>query len=63
MQTITIINTGCANLSSVKFAFERLGYQAEITDDLAKIQSAKTYFTGSGNGVSSNAKYAISTLN
>ncbi|MFU2089769.1 imidazole glycerol phosphate synthase subunit HisH [Avibacterium avium] len=41
MQTITIINTGCANLSSVKFAFERLGYQAEITDDLAKIQSAK----------------------
>ncbi|MFZ7233482.1 imidazole glycerol phosphate synthase subunit HisH [Avibacterium avium] len=41
MQTITIINTGCANLSSVKFAFERLGYQAEITDDLAKIQSAE----------------------
>lgn len=41
MQTITIINTGCANLSSVKFAFERLGYQAEITDNLAKIQSAK----------------------
>ncbi|MCW9733262.1 imidazole glycerol phosphate synthase subunit HisH [Avibacterium sp. 20-15] len=41
MQTITIINTGCANLSSVKFAFERLGYQADITDDLAKIQRAE----------------------
>ncbi|MFZ7276599.1 imidazole glycerol phosphate synthase subunit HisH [Avibacterium endocarditidis] len=41
MQTITIINTGCANLSSVKFAFERLGYRAEITDDLAKIQGAE----------------------
>ncbi|MCW9717895.1 imidazole glycerol phosphate synthase subunit HisH [Avibacterium sp. 21-599] len=41
MQTITIINTGCANLSSVKFAFERLGYQADITDDLAQIQRAE----------------------
>ncbi|URL06955.1 imidazole glycerol phosphate synthase subunit HisH [Avibacterium sp. 21-595] len=41
MQTVTIINTGCANLSSVKFAFERLGYQADITDDLAQIQRAE----------------------
>lgn len=37
---ITIINTQCANLSSVKFAFERLGYSAEITNDLNKIKSA-----------------------
>lgn len=37
---ITIIDTGCANLSSVKFAFDRLGYSAEITRDLKKIQSA-----------------------
>lgn len=41
MQTITIINTGCANLSSVKFAFERLGYQAEITDNHTTIQQAE----------------------
>lgn len=37
---IIIIDTGCANLSSVKFAFDRLGYSAEITRDLKKIQSA-----------------------
>ena len=43
MQTIvlvTIIDTGCANLSSVKFAFDRLGYRAEITRDIHKIQAA-----------------------
>ena len=40
MTNITIIDTGCANLSSVKFAFERLGYRAEITRDIHKIQSA-----------------------
>ncbi|MGC7589206.1 imidazole glycerol phosphate synthase subunit HisH [Bisgaard Taxon 46] len=40
MQNITIINTRCANLSSVKFAFDRLGYHAEITDNIEKIQSA-----------------------
>ncbi|OOF37535.1 imidazole glycerol phosphate synthase subunit HisH [Rodentibacter heidelbergensis] len=37
---LTIIDTACANLSSVKFAFDRLGYVAEITSDLNKIQSA-----------------------
>ena len=40
MQNITIIDTGCANLSSVKFAFDRLGYRAEITRDIHKIQAA-----------------------
>jgi len=28
-----IVDTGCANLSSVKFAVERLGLTAQITDD------------------------------
>ena len=37
---VVIINTGCANLSSVKFAFDRLGYRAEITRDIHKIESA-----------------------
>lgn len=40
MTKLIIINTQCANLSSVKFAFERLGYSAEITNDLNKIKSA-----------------------
>lgn len=37
---ITIIDTGCANLSSVKFAFDRLGIATDISRDLEKIQSA-----------------------
>ena len=37
---LVIIDTGCANLSSVKFAFDRLNIQAEISRDLAKIKSA-----------------------
>lgn len=40
MSNLIIINTGCANLSSVKFAFDRLGISAEITQDLAKIKAA-----------------------
>ena len=40
MQNITIIDTGCANLSSVKFAIKRLGYQAEISRDLTKLKQA-----------------------
>ena len=35
-----IVDTGCANLSSVKFAVERLGFIAEITDDISKINNA-----------------------
>ncbi len=30
---IALINTGCANLASVQFALNRLGYEAIITDD------------------------------
>jgi glutamine amidotransferase len=40
MSQITIIDTGCANLSSVKFALDRLGYAADISQDLDKIQAA-----------------------
>ncbi|WP_101774463.1 imidazole glycerol phosphate synthase subunit HisH [Pasteurella oralis] len=40
MNRLKIINTGCANLSSVKFAFDRLGYRADITDNIEKIKSA-----------------------
>ncbi|OBX04783.1 imidazole glycerol phosphate synthase [Gallibacterium genomosp. 3] len=40
MTNIIIIDTGCANLSSVKFAFERLGYKAEISQDLNQIKQA-----------------------
>lgn len=40
MPNIIIIDTGCANLSSVKFAFDRLNYQTRISRDVAQIQQA-----------------------
>jgi glutamine amidotransferase len=38
---ITIINTGCANISSVRFAFERLGAHVTVTDDTKTIARAE----------------------
>lgn len=44
-----IVDTGCANLSSVKFAVERLGYKVTVTDDIKLIKSAsKVIFPGVG---------------
>tara|TARA_B100000809_G_C15123870_1_gene525385 strand:+ start:580 stop:1260 length:681 start_codon:yes stop_codon:yes gene_type:complete len=53
-----IVDTGCANLASVKFAVERLGYQVTITDDVALIQSAnKVILPGVG-----TAKHAMANI-
>ncbi|MCE9678613.1 imidazole glycerol phosphate synthase subunit HisH [Shewanella sp. AS1] len=35
-----IIDTGCANLSSVRYAFERINADVEISDDIDKIRNA-----------------------
>nr|WP_143541422.1 imidazole glycerol phosphate synthase subunit HisH [Rodentibacter genomosp. 1] len=52
MMKLVIIDTACANLSSVKFAFDRLGYVAEITSDLNKIKAAdKLILPGVGTAV------------
>jgi glutamine amidotransferase len=37
---LVIVNTGCANISSVKFAFERIGAQVTVSDDTAVISAA-----------------------
>lgn len=53
-----IVDTGCANLSSVKFAVERLGYQVTITDDIDLITKAdKVIFPGVG-----SAKHAMKNI-
>ena len=39
-----IIDTSCANLSSLKFAVERAGYAVSVTDDPAKIKAADKVF-------------------
>ncbi len=53
-----IVDTGCANLSSVKFAVERLGFEVTITDDVTLIQQAeKVIFPGVG-----SAKHAMANI-
>lgn len=55
---IVIIDTGCANLSSVKFAIERLGFDAKITDSHQQIKQAhKVILPGVG-----NAKHAMENI-
>jgi glutamine amidotransferase len=39
METI-IVNSGCANIASVKFAFERLGANVNVSSDLQEISKA-----------------------
>lgn len=43
-QNIVIIDTGCANISSVRFAIERLGYQVTVSGDTAVILAADKLF-------------------
>jgi len=53
-----IVDTGCANLSSVKFAVERLGFEITITDDIDIIKQAeKVILPGVG-----NAKHAMKNI-
>ena len=53
-----IVDTGCANLSSVLFAIKRLGFDAQITDDISKITAAeKVILPGVG-----NAKHAMANI-
>jgi glutamine amidotransferase len=40
-QSLVIIDTGCANISSVKFAVERLGIQAVVSADITEISRAQ----------------------
>lgn len=55
---LVIIDTGCANLTSVKFAFERLGIDPIISDDKDVILSAdKVVLPGVG-----TAEFAMNEL-
>lgn len=46
---VVILDTGCANLASVKYAVERLGYKPEITADPELVlQSDKLFLPGVG---------------
>jgi len=58
-QNIVIVNTGCANISSVKFAVERLGTKVIVSDDQQIIQAAdKVFLPGVG-----SAHAAMASIN
>jgi glutamine amidotransferase len=66
-QNIVIVDTGCANLSSVKFAIEHLGYQVTVSDDIDTITNAdKVILPGVGSASHAmkniNAKGLVKTL-
>jgi glutamine amidotransferase len=54
---IVIINYGAGNIQSIKFAIERLGYQAVLSDSEEEIRSAdKIIFPGVGEASSAMSK-------
>jgi glutamine amidotransferase len=54
---IVIINYGAGNIQSIKFAMQRLGYQAVLSDDVKEIQGAdKVIFPGVGEASSAMGK-------
>ena len=57
--SVLIVDTKCANLASVGFAFDRLGISSKITDDPAEIASAdRVLIPGVG-----SAPYAMDKIN
>lgn len=61
-QKIVIIDTGCANISSVKFAVERLGVNVTVSDETSVIQGADKVFLP-GVGSAQNAMQSIANKN
>lgn len=61
-QKVVIIDTGCANVSSVKFAIERLGYKVTISKDPQVVLSADKLFLP-GVGTASEAMKNLAERN
>lgn len=60
---IAIINYGAGNIQSIKFAFQRLGYEAILTDDEDDIKNAdKVIFPGVGEASSAIKMLRLSGL-
>ena len=60
---IVIINYGAGNIQSIKFAIERLGYEAVLSDDVEEIKAAdKVIFPGVGEASSAMTKLKESGL-
>ncbi len=60
---IVIIDYGAGNIQSIKFAIQRLGYEAVLSDNVDEIKTAdKVIFPGVGEASSAMGKLRKSTL-
>ncbi|MBK5210079.1 MAG: imidazole glycerol phosphate synthase subunit HisH, partial [Flavobacteriaceae bacterium] len=60
---IVIINYGAGNIQSIKFAIQRLGYEALLSDDIEEIRTAdKVIFPGVGEASSAMKKLKSTKL-
>lgn len=60
---IVIINYGAGNIQSIKFAIQRLGYEAILSDDIEEIRAAdKVIFPGVGEASSAMKKLKSTQL-
>ncbi|MBM1106999.1 imidazole glycerol phosphate synthase subunit HisH [Aurantibacter crassamenti] len=60
---IVIINYGAGNIQSIKFAIQRLGYEAVLSNDINEIKTAdKVIFPGVGEASSAMSKLLESGL-
>lgn len=60
---IVIINYGAGNIQSIKFAIQRLGYEAVLSDDIEVIRTAdKVIFPGVGEASSAMKKLKSTKL-
>lgn len=60
---LTIVDTGCANISSVKFAVERLGIVANVSDNIDEISKAqRVILPGVGSAVAAMQSIAKKQL-
>ncbi|MGB5555019.1 MAG: imidazole glycerol phosphate synthase subunit HisH [Flavobacteriaceae bacterium] len=60
---LVIINYGAGNIQSIKFAIQRLGYEAVLSNDIAEIKAAdKVIFPGVGEASSAMTKLRESGL-
>jgi len=61
---IVIINYGAGNIQSIKFAIQRLGFEAILSDNISEIKQAdKVIFPGVGEASSAMRKLKASGLN
>jgi glutamine amidotransferase len=61
---LVIIDYGAGNIQSIKFAFQRLGIEAELSNDIETIKNAdKVIFPGVGEASSAMEKLIQSGLN